>query len=75
MIDQSTKPRDERVREVVVMGGGPAGSTVANLLAQAGHDVVVLLDSDARKMTQAGQMQGSAAAATPPNDSKPGAGQ
>ena len=29
-------------REVIVVGGGPAGSTTANLLAQAGHDVLVL---------------------------------
>jgi flavin-dependent dehydrogenase len=28
--------------DVIVMGGGPAGSTVANLLAQAGHGVLVL---------------------------------
>jgi flavin-dependent dehydrogenase len=30
------------VREVVIVGGGPAGSCAANLLAQAGVDVVVL---------------------------------
>ena len=30
------------VVDVVVVGGGPAGSTVANLLAHAGHDVLVL---------------------------------
>jgi flavin-dependent dehydrogenase len=30
------------VREVAIIGGGPAGSTIANLLAQAGHDVLVL---------------------------------
>jgi flavin-dependent dehydrogenase len=29
-------------REVIVVGGGPAGSTTANLLALAGHDVLVL---------------------------------
>src|SRR3954470_15746255 len=29
-------------REVIVVGGGRAGSTTANLLAQAGHDVLVL---------------------------------
>jgi flavin-dependent dehydrogenase len=31
-----------RLRDVLVIGGGPAGSTAANLLAQAGHDVLLL---------------------------------
>jgi len=30
------------LRDVLIIGGGPAGSTAANLLAQAGHDVLVL---------------------------------
>jgi hypothetical protein len=30
------------LRDAVIIGAGPAGSTVANLLARAGHDVVVL---------------------------------
>jgi flavin-dependent dehydrogenase len=29
-------------RDVIVVGGGPAGSTTANLLAHAGHDVLLL---------------------------------
>ncbi|MEO5767854.1 MAG: NAD(P)/FAD-dependent oxidoreductase [Polyangia bacterium] len=29
-------------RDVIVIGGGPAGSTAANLFAQAGHDVLLL---------------------------------
>ncbi|MBZ0111753.1 MAG: FAD-dependent oxidoreductase, partial [Thermoanaerobaculia bacterium] len=28
-------------REIVVIGGGPGGSTAATFLAQAGHDVVL----------------------------------
>jgi flavin-dependent dehydrogenase len=35
-------PGSLATREVVVIGGGPAGSTAANLLAQAGHDVLLL---------------------------------
>ena len=29
-------------RDVIVMGGGPAGSSVATLVAAAGHDVLLL---------------------------------
>ena len=37
--------RDEagvETRDVVVIGGGPAGSTVATLVAREGHDVLLL---------------------------------
>lgn len=34
------------MRDVVVIGAGPAGSTVARLLAERGHDVVVLEEHD-----------------------------
>src|ERR1035438_9370449 len=32
----------EEKREVIVIGGGPAGSTAAALLARSGHDVLLL---------------------------------
>jgi flavin-dependent dehydrogenase len=32
----------EETREVIVIGGGPAGSTAAGLLARLGHDVLLL---------------------------------
>ncbi|MGE5127333.1 MAG: NAD(P)/FAD-dependent oxidoreductase [Betaproteobacteria bacterium] len=32
----------ERLRDAIVVGGGPAGSALASLLAQAGHDVLLL---------------------------------
>jgi flavin-dependent dehydrogenase len=32
----------KKMRDVIIVGGGPAGSTAANLLAQAGHDVLLL---------------------------------
>ena len=30
------------MHDVIIVGGGPAGSTAANLLAHEGHDVLVL---------------------------------
>jgi hypothetical protein len=33
---------NEEKREVIVIGGGPAGSTAAGLLARSGHDVLLL---------------------------------
>jgi flavin-dependent dehydrogenase len=38
----STHRSVSSLRDVIVMGGGPAGSTAANLLAEAGHDVLLL---------------------------------
>ena len=37
-----TSSLDPSVHDALVMGGGPAGSTAANLLAQAGHRVLLL---------------------------------
>jgi len=39
MTDESTT---ERTCDVIVIGGGPAGSTIAALLAEKGWDVAVL---------------------------------
>ena len=38
----TTSNGNGHTHDVVVIGGGPAGSTTANLLAHAGHDVLVL---------------------------------
>ena len=35
-----------RVRDAVVMGAGPAGSTIAALLSEQGHDVLVVERED-----------------------------
>ena len=35
-------PNIEETREIIVIGGGPAGSTAAALLARSGHDVLLL---------------------------------
>ncbi len=37
-----TNDKDNSLREVVIVGGGPAGSCAGNLLAQAGVDVLLL---------------------------------
>ena len=38
----TTSNGNGQTHDVLVIGGGPAGSTTANLLAHAGHDVLVL---------------------------------
>jgi len=38
----TTSSGNGHTHDVLVIGGGPAGSTTANLLAHAGHDVLVL---------------------------------
>ncbi|HEY5450703.1 MAG TPA: FAD-dependent oxidoreductase, partial [Polyangia bacterium] len=38
----TTSNGNGHTHDVLVIGGGPAGSTTANLLAHAGHDVLVL---------------------------------
>ncbi|MEZ4220097.1 MAG: NAD(P)/FAD-dependent oxidoreductase [Polyangiaceae bacterium] len=42
------------MRDVLVIGGGPAGSTVATLLAKAGHDVL-LLEADEHPRVHVGE--------------------
>jgi len=57
-IDGSTLPGDHRLRcEVVVVGSGPAGSSIAQRLAAAGVDVVVL---EAGPLLEPGQFPRSA---------------
>ena len=57
-IDGSSLPGDHRLRcEVVVVGSGPAGSMVAQRLAAAGVDVVVL---EAGPLLEPGQFPRSA---------------
>ena len=34
--------KDSKLRDVIIIGGGPAGSTAATLLARQGHDVLLL---------------------------------
>ena len=42
MREDTAENQNEHVHDVVVIGGGPGGSTIAALLAERGHDVVLL---------------------------------